>query len=430
MRLIKYMAAFMLLAIMVIPSNLLALRDCDLPISNEVVPIGPGPNPKSEIELEVWGFGYHGDDDEKVGEARLDAQKAACNWMLFDPALGVLLTSNMRTHFRDSLQTRFFCSDTISTFITSISTNHDNIMAEDEHGKKYRKVKVNIVVNYQKIRDWLEDRGLKSNIRTTRNIMVLPWIERGGSPLEVLEKNPDLYDVSVIIKQHLPGDRFEVTNPGAEATLLDVQEATDLIEDNPDDYLWRTALALGSDIYFVYKIQLDTLTSKGLKAHQSSVTIEAYETATAKQLGAETGFSERLPLKENYKILNTQAFAKATEAIKKSLQKCWVDYLENGEPYRLAVAISDMLDEDLILDGQDCFLDGLEGISKNGKYKELQITEGKIEAIAWLDVEEYDNTRDLRSALRKWLRNNCDEIKIGAGSMTSKLLLNTIEYNE
>lgn len=405
-----------------------AQDDCTLPMSKEVVYLGPGPEPTAEVELEIWGYGYGGRDKIRLAQARLDAQKAACHWMLFDPVQGLLLTSKMRQQFRDSLQEGFFCKENLSQFITSMPPNLKIIEARDEDNRKFRKVMVRIVVNFQTMRDWLEDHGLKANVRTTSTIMVLPWVKKGGNPLKTLQDNPELYNTAIIIQGHLPPYRYEVKNPDAERTIDEVVTATDLIEDNPEDYTWRTALAMGSDMYFVYKVDVDTTKVLGGWVHQATVTLETYETATGKNLGSQVNYSERRDLSENVTILAEEAFAHAAEAVKATLQETLMDYLENGEPYRFVISISDEVDEDASVDIQDCFLDGIDDIKK--KSNEHRVTKNKIDVTVWIDMEQFKNARGVSRALRSWMKSECDDYKYVRKSLSSKLAQGIIKPNE
>ncbi len=396
-------------SILLIPVMLIGLPhgtaladDCTPPVSKEVSYFAPSPEVASAVVLKVWGIGDGGNDRERNNNGIIDAKKAACWHVLFAEPDNLLRTRDMRLAF-EPLAESFWCLDTISNFITSVSPIRKSV----QHGPKgkQRKVLVEAGVNIETISTWLADHNIAVTLQTRYTIMVLPWVPRGENPLAELEADPKLRSAANVIQQHFPPHRYEVKNPSGELRLQEVIKATDLVEDNPDDYHYRIALSQGADIYLTYEITINPLEVHGQKLHQAEMRLEAYETATAKMLGTQTGYSDQRAKSASEQMLIEEAFAKATHALKAGMQEYWFDCLTRGTPFRVVVKLPEDLDRRGFREIQRCYAGGIESLFTD--HRETATTRSVMDFMIWANPEQFANLRNLEDKILDWMDGEC-----------------------
>jgi len=387
------------------------------PQSKLVTKLGAGGRTEAEVELEVWGIGSGKKRDQQTNAALLDAKRAACWYMLFGPE-GILITSEQRDTFTQVAR-EFYDAKTVSQFISSISEIKDRVTID----KKKKKIKVRVIININRslIVTWLEEHGIDVLIKSRAFIMVLPWVAKGGNPLEALAKSNDNRQAATAIQNHFPSERYEVKLPEAELSIQDAVKATDIIEDNPDDLMYRVALSQGADIYVTFEIKWEHSTAAGQRTIKATARINAYETSTAKLLGSQTGYSQNYPASTSKTAIIEEAMTAAITDVKNRIQKYWFDVEKNGAPFRVVVTISEDADEDAQIEIQDCFVDAIDEITMSSN--ENILTPTKIDYTVWADISKYESASKLERDIRDYFKKSLSGWKFRRRKVNKKLLI-------
>jgi hypothetical protein len=386
------------------------------PVSNEVAKLGPGMKPECQDELEVWGIGMHKDKDKVEANALLDARRAACWYVLFGGD-GILKTEEQRNCF-ERLADQFYSETTVRQFVPWVSDVFDRRKLE----KKGRKIKLKVRVNVDHclIKTWLEDNGCEITPPSLMSIMVLPDVARDVSPIDELEQDPDKRMAKSVIENFMTQEgTYQLLEPDATITREQIIEATDLIEDNPGDLVYRLALMQGADIYFRFEVMFENPIVHSQRMQKVIVRLEAYETATALKLGSQTAYSETRPMSVTSQALIEEAVSSGTRDILNRIQTYWLKEIKRGVQYIMVMVISDEADEDDAIDIQDCFVDCADEVSKASKLDIM--TSGRIQYRVWVDGEEIDNVNRLGRAFRKCFQELCDEWKVRPKNQIGKL---------
>jgi hypothetical protein len=374
------------------------------PVSTECVKIGPGPKPECQDVYDVWGTGTHSRKEHVDKMALLDARRAAC-WCTLFGGDGILKTKEQRDRF-EALADTFYSETVVSTFVPVAGDIAERVELDRHHRKA--KVRVEVVVDHCRIRTWLEDHGCQVTVWNTASIMVLPDVSKGESPVAVLDADPDARQAKTVIENFLTRDgNYEVLEPDAAITIEEIQQATDLIEDNPDDYVYRLAVMQGADIYIRFEVTIENPTVQGQTMQKAAVRLDAYETTTARLIGSQTAYSETRPMSASLKALIEEGISSGAGDILSRIQKHWLAETERGVQYLVILVVSDEVDDDEAIDIQFCFDDCAAQVSQTSKMD--AVTAGRIKYRLWVNGEETDNALRLAGALRKCFRSSCPD---------------------
>jgi hypothetical protein len=394
----------------------------DRPVSAEVIKGAPGPKPECQTEYEVWGIGMHKKKDKAAINALLDARRSVCKHALFGGD-GLLITADQEAAFA-KVADRFYLESTVSGFITQVSSPA-GFRKLDKKGRKV-KAKYFLTLDYCLLKDWLIANGVLGDDWTPASIMVLPDVGKGISPLDFLDDNVNVRQGKAVIENFLTsqGD-FEVLDPDASQSIENILEVTDLVEDNPDDIVYRVALSIGADIYIRYEVSVERNTTSGTTTHKALVRMTAYETTTAKQIATQTGYSPSRPTKVPESALIEEALSSEFRDIIQRLKTHWANESKRGVQYLVVMSISDEADEDDVMDIQDCFEDTADQVASTSKAEFMG--RGKMRYRLWVDSEKIGSLNKLSRALRRSFPENCPDWKIRTGGNSfGKLLTGTI----
>jgi hypothetical protein len=221
---------------------------------------------------------------------------------------------------------------------------------------------------------------------------------------------------------------FQLLEPKAELTIDEIQEATELLEDNTEDYVYRVALMHGADIYFRYEVMIETPVVQGQQMRKAVVRLDAYETATAAKLGSQTGYSDTRPASVTIQALTEEAISSGARDVLSRILEYWEKEKDRGTQYLVILAITDEADEDQAMDIQDCFVDCSDEISQAAKLDVM--TQGRIKYRLWVDSKEIPDANRLWRAFRKCYEANCPQWKVRQASSAGHFFSGRIEAAE
>ncbi|NOZ86007.1 MAG: hypothetical protein GXP49_07050 [Deltaproteobacteria bacterium] len=136
------------------------------------------------------------------------------------------------------------------------------------------------------------------------------------------------------VNSYLTSEGFEIKDAEAEQNLSELQTEAAGIAGADDDEAAALAAVIGADVYVKYEVILDEK-GEGVKG---TATVKAYETTTAALLGAHTAFSRTYP--KTAGVEEKCVIESLSDAVAKVIQdviKKWKEYVEEGQPYEVAL---------------------------------------------------------------------------------------------
>ena len=166
----------------------------------------------------------------------------------------------------------------------------------------------------------------------TITVAVLPKEESLWSDTE--------YQAAVdVVSEYLQDRNFEVTVlKAAKKSNKIVQKAAML--SGVVDPMYALAMESGSDIYISINLDKSSRTVAGKQVKKASVSMSAYYTATAKQLGASSGYSPERAV-SGYMSVTQEATNDAVEKVLGQIQKSWKKEAKRGKYYKVIVTAAD-----------------------------------------------------------------------------------------
>jgi len=103
------------------------------------------------------------------------------------------------------------------------------------------------------------------------------------------------------------------------------------------DPLMAKAVEIGSDIYLQVSLEKSSRNVSGQRAQKASVSIKAFYTATGKQVGASTGFSEERVV-SSFGALAQEGANDAANKVLDQIKKSWKKETKRGKPFRVVAS--------------------------------------------------------------------------------------------
>ena len=179
------------------------------------------------------------------------------------------------------------------------------------------------------------------------------------------------------------------------------------------DPAYQLALAMGTDIYFVYAGQVTN--------GKASVSVKAYETTTGRLLGTETGYSATRP-GSSMEPLVEEAVSDAVDKVLQRVRNYWAADLKSGIQYRLVLRFDKGFSPQEIDKLQDKIGDLVEG--NFTKSKENVITGQTMDLNVWAQRDEYSRSAKIVSKLNADLAGAAQLRKI---NINRKLIILGVE---
>ena len=388
----------------------------------------------SEVMIEATGI-YNGvgrkdkhkkKDVEKNGMARatLDAKKSAVYFVLFggtDP----LLSSTQEQQIFGSHEAFFFNNDNVSNYIT-----YEDIQVikkvKIDGGKGLKLVK-RFKVNKELLTKDLEARNIiaaradLAEIIGNPFIMVLPAVEKGQSPIDLLRTNPEVKHAAAVIESYLTARQYDVIVPEQQQSMEALNEAQMDLGDREEDYAYQLALSIGSDIYINYSGAIE---DAGFGTKKYAVSARAYETTTSRLLGTETGYSQGR--KGEIMVSIEEAMNDAIDKVLSRITNYWKKDVEKGIQYKLVFNLSTDFDEDQIEEIQFAIMDAIEEMSKQSK--ENIVTDQTVDYLIWCDPEKYDKSSKVYRYVKKYFKKEETEGTLRKVNVNRKMILLKVDY--
>ena len=349
-------------------------------------------------------------DKNGVTKATDDAKKAVVYFVLFggtDP----LISSSQERQKLDEYESFYFDMSNISRYISwEESALQKKVKLNGGKGLKIvKRFKINKAILMKDLENHniLEAREDLADVLGNPFIMVLPEVEKGENPIEMLQSNQRLKHAASVIESFLTARQYDVVVPAAMENMDNLNAAQMSLGDQEEDFAYQLALSIGSDIYITYSGDLE---SAGYGTDKYSVVVRAYETTTARLLGTETGYSQAR--KGEIMVSIEEAMNGAIDNVLSRLINYWENDLKNGVQYKLVVSISTDFDEDEAESISFAFMDAVEEISN--KSKENIATSQTLDYLLWCDPGKYDKSSKVYRYLKKKFGNFVEDEGVNA----------------
>ncbi|MBW7887082.1 MAG: hypothetical protein H3C35_01825, partial [Bacteroidetes bacterium] len=233
-------------------------------------------------------------EEESVKLAEQDARKSAVYFVVYGGAgLDGIIKSDEEKRKLAPIENEFFDNTNIQKFVSWEANGFDSRvkLAGGEKIRVEKQFRINrkAIIDYlvdhrviEKVEDVLEEIGMPT-------IMALPEVKAGQNPLTELQNNSILKQAASVIEAFLTQKKYEVIAPDQAQKIYEQQQAQMNVKGFEEDLSYAIAMSVGSDVYFTYSITIDSRKVGSSEVRKVSAAIRAYETTTARLLGAETG---------------------------------------------------------------------------------------------------------------------------------------------
>lgn len=366
-------------------------------------------------EILVYASGIGTDTDS----ALLDARRAAVYVILSGGTDPLLQTLEEKNKFK-LLQESFFSAPQIRNFISwEASMIKDRVRIE---GGKL-KIRKHFKVNRDLVRDWLIERGVLKEradiVEIPIMMMVIPEVQKGKDPVQAMNSDSNLRHAAAVIKSYLTARQHDVQVPEQLEVIQQISDAQVALKGMEEDYSYQLALAIASDVYITYEININTRTVGGTTVRKATTVVKAFETTTARLLGEETGYSKERPSMSS--VVIEEAIHSAIDKILSRIDAYWKKDLKRGIQYKLILRIEGAFDEVQREDIAFAIYDLLKEFCNITK--EVIATATTLDYLVWAKSEKYSQSRDLYRDLRRSFPKEFKGGKIGSININRKLLL-------
>ena len=254
--------------------------------------------------------------------AIIDSQKSAIWYVLYSSNSALLQNHKQKQKFEIIKSTLFKNSSKYVSYSSGVKSKR----------KIGNDVVVDVVysINIKLLREYLESNSILVPTDKLNSSIGMPSISIMRSSTTKLDTKSQ---VSLdVVAEYLQNRDFEVTVL-KENSKIDTMTKKVLMLQGDADPLYLQALSIGSDIYISMNISYEKLSNNAQKA---SVSLKAFYTATGKQIGASTGYSE-LRLNSSLSALGAEAANDASHKLLTQIQKSWSKEIKNGKRFKVIV---------------------------------------------------------------------------------------------
>ena len=367
-------------------------------------------------------------EEESVKLAEIDARKAAVYLVIYGGAgIDGLIRSDEEKQKFGPIEQDFFANENIQKFIAWEANNFDSRVklagGEKIRIEKQFRIKRDAMQTYlierrvlAKMEDVTEELGLPT-------LMALPEVKSGQNPLNELRSNNVLKQGASVIESYLTQKKYNVVAPEQAQQVYEQQKAQLNLKGHEEDLSYMIALSVGSDIYISYTITIDTRKVGRSDVRKASVSVRAYETTTARLLGAETGYSEESAAPEA--ALVEAAMTNALNNVISRINSYWQDDLKNGAQFKIIFTMLGDFDENTRYDIADAAAKTLKKIA--ARSKENVVADKTIDYLAWIQDKDMQSPSVLFRELRKEFNNNFAQGKLKQITLNRKLIVVGVE---
>ncbi len=388
----------------------------------------------SEVLIEATGI-YKSSEKRKgkakkdikengVKRAIQDAKKSAVYLILLGGTDPLISTPEERAKFEKNASF-FFDMTNVSRYISWEETQIlKKVKFDDGTGIKVTKrFKVNkeIITNDLVSQEILVAKADLVDIIGNPFILVIPATSKGENPIELLQTNVKVKHAAAVVESYLTARKYDVIVPEQQVNLDELTAAQQMLGDQEEDYAYQLALSIGSDVYITFSGASE---SSGYGTEKYAMNVRAFETTTARLLGAETGYSQAR--QGEIMVSIEEAMSDAINNVLSRIMNYWKDDLKRGIQYKLIVSISTDFDEDEVEDIQFAFMDAVDKIAK--KSKENIVTAQTIDYLIWCNPEKYDKSTKVYRYLKSAFNDQGVEGTLKKINVNRKLILLKVVY--
>ncbi len=371
-----------------------------------------------------WGF----KEEESLKKAEMDARKAAVYFVLYGGAgLDGLLRSDEDKQKFSVIQDEFFDDANIQKFISWEASTYDS-RVKMAGGEKL-KIEKQMRVNKKAVSDQLIERHVIASVEDITEeiglptLMALPEVKPGQNPLDELKSNTVLKQAASVIESYLTAKKYSVIAPDQAEQIFEQQKAQMALKGAEEDLSYAIALSVGSDIYVTYTVTVDKRTIGSTQVQKASVAVRAYETTTARLLGAETGYSEESAAPAT--ALVEAGVANALDNVVARINSYWQDDIKDGLQYKVIVNIKGTYDEDTKYDLEDAVQKTLKKLCN--KIKQNVSSEKTIDYLVWVTNPDMQNPTGFFREMRREFNANFTSGKLHQVNLNRKLMMVSVE---
>lgn len=281
---------------------------------------------QSSNEVLISAFGKGPTMDSAMNDARL-----AALWFVLEGGNNPMLQTPKERQAFEMYAQDFYKN--VGKYIAFES----KLKSKQMEGSTY-KVARNFRLNTGMLREDLEQKGLLASVETLSDAL-------GTISVAVIPKDPELWNDTHylaavdVVGEYLQDRNFEVTViKAAQQTNKIINKAAAL--SGVTDPMYALAMQTGSDIYIRVNLDKTARMVAGSEVKKASVTMAAFYTATAKQLGASTGYSPERVV-SSYASITQEATNDATEKVLGQIQKSWKKESEQGKYFKVIITAAE-----------------------------------------------------------------------------------------
>jgi len=367
-------------------------------------------------------------EEESVKLAEQDARKSAVYFVVYGGAgLDGLVRSDEEKRKFVPVEQELFSDGNVASFIAWEANTFDSRVKVAGGGKI--RVEKQFRVRRSALQQFLTDRRVIERLEDVTDelglptLMALPEVKPGRNPLDELRSDNALKQAASVIESYLTQRKYNVVAPDQAQRIYEQQKAQLSVKGHEEDLSYMIALSVGSDIYVSYTVTVDTRKVGTTDVRKASVSVRAFETTTARMLGAETGYSEESAAPAN--ALVEAAVANALNNVVARLGAYWQDDLKNGAQYKIVFSITGAFDEDARYDIADAAAKTLKKIA--AKTKENVVADNTIDYLAWIQDKELQSPSALFRELRREFSNAYPKAKLKQITLNRKLIVVGVE---
>ena len=173
----------------------------------------------------------------------------------------------------------------------------------------------------------------------------------GTISVAVIPKDKELWDDTHylaavdVVSEYLQDRNFEVTVIKAAKKSNKIINKAAAISGNIDP-MYALAMQTGADIYIRVNLDKSSRRVAGSLVRKASVSMAAFYTATAKQVGASTGYSPERVV-SSFTSITQEATNDAAEKVLGQIQKSWKREMKKGKYFKVVITTSEGLGKEV-----------------------------------------------------------------------------------
>jgi hypothetical protein len=204
---------------------------------------------------------------------------------------------------------------------------------------------------------------------------------------------------------YLTQRKYDVIDIEQLKKVEEMAEGLKEVEGLPSDPKAVIALQAGADIYIAFEIRLDEGQVGQDRTVKASASVRAFETTTARQIGAASGFSREYPLTAGAREKAVaEALGDALDRVLTNIEDYWKDDLKRGHQFLLTIRAPLKRNPEL----RRSLVEAIRSVAKS--FKEELVTDQTMNYRVWYPGSNTDFLFALQDAVKARTRKELKEI--------------------